>query len=90
MFPLTLGGSAHRLNSLLIKELHRFPLHSIFFPNSRHFGPFSGRFPAIRPINQLRERQEPAAVWHPGKEDGYVRSRDDGPVRTPSCQINPG
>ena len=53
-------------------------LRSINSFQSRHFGPLSGRFPAIRPINQLRNRQEPAAVWHPGKDDGHVRSRDDG------------
>src|SRR5271157_3584011 len=38
----------------------------------------------------ISPRQGPAAIRHPRKESGHVRSPDDGWARTASCQINPG
>jgi len=41
-------------------------------------------------LNRRSLSQGPAAIRHPRKESGHVRSRDDGRAPTASCQINPG
>ena len=89
MFLLTPGGNAHGLNTLRIKELHRFRRRSIFLPKSP-FWPRSGRLPPIRPTNQLRERQGPGALRHPSKTRRHVGSPDDIRAPTAAGPINLG
>jgi hypothetical protein len=53
-------------------------------------GYVSATCPATYQLRVGYKASGPATFWHQGMRLAHVRSRDDGPARTASCQIDPG
>jgi len=53
-------------------------------------GYISATFPATYQLHVDYKTAGPASFWHQGMRLAHVRSRDDGRVRTASCQIDAG
>ena len=83
---------AFRIGAAMRKALSICVINSnvAYSRKSRHFAPFLGHLTPILPAHRLCERQGPAAIRHPRKESGRVRSRDDGGPEPPPARSTPG